>query len=219
MQAESEKEGDDQVKEREYKFETNGEEAEGRDENFCQSLCVFCCPKLSITQFIAIISILEFIVFIISLCLFGLSNDAFLAPDQHALAILGCADAKSTKNDYEFYRLIMPTFLHANLEHIAGNVAFQLYLGSCIESGIGFVRMAFLYLVSEIGGVLLAITVAPENYGVGASCAGYGLVGFIFSYLFTNWFYMGRQKKYLIMRIPSQRWYLTFLFSALFLMN
>jgi len=62
--------------------------------------------------------------------------------------------------------------------------------------------MAFLYLVSEIGGVLLAITVHPESYGVGASCAGYGLVGFIASYVFTNWFYMGRQRKNLIFRFP-----------------
>ena len=113
----------------------------------------------------------------------------------------------------------MPTFLHANLEHILGNVAFQLYLGSGIEDGIGFVNMAFLYLLSEIGGVLLAITVHPENYGVGASCAGYGLVGFIFSYIFTNWFYMGRQRNKLLCGFPFQRWYLLFLFLFFFLIN
>lgn len=79
--------------------------------------------------------------------------------------------------------------------------------------------MAFLYLVSEIGGVLLAITVHPESYGVGASCAGYGLVGFIFSYLFTNWFYMGRQRYNLIYGFPFQRWYLTIIFFILFAMN
>lgn len=180
---------------------------------------MFCCPKLNISQFIAIISILEVVVYIISLCLYGISNDAFLAPDPKALAILGSADAKSTKNDYEFYRLIMPTFLHANLEHIAGNVAFQLYLGSGIESGIGFLRMSFLYLVSEIGGVLLAITVHPESYGVGASCAGYGLIGFLFSYIFTNWFYMGRQKYNLLCGFPFQRFYLTLIFLFFFLMN
>ena len=59
-------------------------------------------------------------------------------------------------------------------------------MGSGIEYGIGFWWMAFLYLVSEIGGVLLCITVRPEMYGIGASCAGFGLVGYYFSYLFTN---------------------------------
>lgn len=106
---------------------------------------------------------------------------------------MGSADAKSLKNDYQFYRLIMPTFLHAHLEHISGNVFFQIYLGSGIEAGIGFVRMAFLYFVSSIGGVLLSLVFHPENYGVGASCAGYGLIGFLLAYLFTNWSYMARK--------------------------
>ena len=67
-------------------------------------------------------------------------------------------------------------------------------MGSGIEFGIGFWRMAFLYLVSEIGGVLLAITFHPESYGVGASCAGYGLVGWTAAYLFTDWDFMWRRK-------------------------
>jgi membrane associated rhomboid family serine protease len=58
------------------------------------------------------------------LCVLGVSNDSFLAPNDKALRLMGAADAKSTKNDYQFYRLIMPAFLHANLEHIAGNVFF-----------------------------------------------------------------------------------------------
>jgi hypothetical protein len=54
--------------------------------------------------------------------------------------------------------------------------------------------MAFLYIVSEIGGILLAITFYPEAYGVGASCAGFGLFGFYLSYIFTNFWYMLRKK-------------------------
>mgnify|MGYP002633512626 CR=1 FL=1 len=125
---------------------------------------------------------------------------------------MGAADAKSTKNDYQFYRLIMPAFLHAHFEHIFGNVLFQLYLGSGIEHGIGFFWMAFLYIVTEIGGVLLAITFHPEAYGVGASCAGYGLVGFGIAYLFTNWGFMGRTKEW-------QRIYLLSFCFLFFAMN
>ena len=40
------------------------------------------------------------IAFIISLCIYGVSNDDFLAPDGKALQVMGAADAKSTKNDY-----------------------------------------------------------------------------------------------------------------------
>jgi membrane associated rhomboid family serine protease len=87
----------------------------------------------------------------------------------------------------------MPAFLHANWSHISGNVSFQLLLGSGIEYGIGFWWMAFLYIVSEIGGVLLCITLRPEMYGIGASCAGFGLIGYYLSYLFTNFDFMGRK--------------------------
>ena len=106
----------------------------------------------------------------------------------------------------------MPAFLHGHFHHIAGNVAFQLYLGSGIEYGIGFWRMAFLYIVTEIGGVLLAITFHPESYGVGASCAGFGLLGWTGAYLFTNWSYMWRRPGW-------QSVYLLAFFLFFFLMN
>lgn len=173
---------------------------------------LFCCPKLDWLQFISIISFLEILVFIISLSVYGISNDSFLAPNYHGLRELGAADAKSTKNDYQLYRLLMPAFLHANFNHISGNVFFQLYFGSCIEYGIGFWRMTFLYLVTEIGGVLLSITFHPEQFGVGASCAGYGLIGFYLSYLFTNWGYMGRT-------VTFQRWYILIFVVLFFAMN
>lgn len=56
--------------------------------------------------------------------------------------------------------------------------------------------MAFLYFLSEIGGVLTSIVFHPEEYGVGASCAGFGLIGFIAAYVITNWNYMNRTRKY-----------------------
>ena len=34
------------IQERVYKFDNNGEDGEGRDENLCSSLFIFCCPKL-----------------------------------------------------------------------------------------------------------------------------------------------------------------------------
>ena len=88
------------------------------------SIALFCCPRLTFCSFIVIISIIEAIVYISSLCIYGLSDEAFLAPNPQTLAIMGMADAKSTKNDYQFYRLIMPMLLHGHLEHIAGNITF-----------------------------------------------------------------------------------------------
>lgn len=71
-----------------------------------------------------LISFVEILIFIISLAVYGVSNEDFLAPNYYGLRQLGAADAKSTKNDYQFYRLIMPAFLHAHFNHISGNVVF-----------------------------------------------------------------------------------------------
>lgn len=89
----------------------------------------------------------------------------------------------------------MPAFFNGSFKHIEGNVSIQIYFGSGIENVIGPLRMAFLYLTSQIG-VLLAMTVNPKYYGVGASCAGFGLIGFLFAYVFSNWSYMSRVNKY-----------------------
>lgn len=72
--------------------------------------------------------------------------------------------------------------------------------------------MTFLYLLSGFGGNLLSACIAPAQYGVGASTSVFGLVGFLISYSFTNFFYMGR-------KTPGQRWYLIGIYSFLILLN
>ena len=67
-------------------------------------------------------------------------------------------------------------------------------MGSGIEYGLGPVRILILYWLSGLGGILLSMCVNPTAHGVGASTAIFGLVGFYFSYLFTNFTYMGRMR-------------------------
>ena len=136
---------------------------------------------------------MEILVFIISCCIYGLSNEEFLAPDPHALRLLGWQDNVRAKNNYEYYRWVTPIFLHGHLEHLVGNVIGQLYMGSGIENGIGFWYFAFLYLLTGFGGNLLSAVCNPPAYGVGASTAVFGLVGYYISYIFTNWQFMSRK--------------------------
>ena len=65
-------------------------------------------------------------------------------------------------------------------------------MGSNIEAGIGPVNTIILYFLSGFGGILFSMDVHPNAHGVGASTAIFGLVGFYFSYLFTDWSRMGR---------------------------
>ena len=57
-----------------YGHKTNGEDSGARDENIFESLCCCICPKISITQFVVIISLIEIVVFIITISVYGLSN-------------------------------------------------------------------------------------------------------------------------------------------------
>jgi len=85
-------------------------------------------------------------------------------------------------------------------------------MGSGIEFGIGVVRMSFLYILSGLGGITLSMCVRPAAHGVGASTAVFGLVGYLLSYCFTNFFYMGRAN-------PGQRIFLPIFVSTLILLN
>ena len=140
-----------------------------------------------------IISIFEVVVFIISLCLYGgPKNDQFLAPKSKSLDVLGWQDNKKIKYEHQVWRWLTPTFLHGYFDHLSGNVIMQLILGVGIENGIGFAYMAVLYLSTGIGGNLLSAIISPEQFGVGASTADFGLVGFYVAYLITNSCYMYR---------------------------
>jgi|TARA_B110000238_G_C16068958_1_gene414044 membrane associated rhomboid family serine protease len=67
-------------------------------------------------------------------------------------------------------------------------------MGSNIENGISTKYMAFLYIISGFGGNLLSSVLNPTSYGVGASTAVFGLVGYYFQYIFTAWDFMGYEQ-------------------------
>jgi len=74
--------------------------------------------------------------------------------------------------------------------------------------------MAILYTLTSIAGVLFSIMLHPEQTAVGASCAGYGLLGFYLAYCISNYGYMSRQKER-----PYQFWFLITLAIFFFIMN
>lgn len=91
----------------------------------------------------------------------------------------------------QFYRLFTAMFLHSGIIHFLFNVVlFQFFAGISIERDIGSVRMAFIYIVSGIGGFLFTpIRTAPEidAVTVGASGAIYGLISCILIDLIFSW--------------------------------
>ena len=83
-----------------YPWVTNGRDSEARTENFFWSICTCACPKITWLSFIVIVSLFEIVMFIISISVMGLRNEAFLAPNPHALEAMGWQDGKKIKHDW-----------------------------------------------------------------------------------------------------------------------
>lgn len=84
-------------------------------------------------------------------------------------------------------------------------------MGAGIENGIGFGYMSFLYIISGFGGNLLSSVIRPADFGVGASTAVFGLVGFYIQYIFTHWQFMKKDW--------GQRLFLSLFTGILILLN
>ncbi|MCH0538752.1 rhomboid family intramembrane serine protease [Streptomyces sp. MUM 203J] len=83
--------------------------------------------------------------------------------------------------DGEWYRLVTSMFLHEEFWHIGMNMLLLWVLGGPLEVAFGRVRYLALYLLSGLGGSALSYVIAEPNVGgLGASGAGFGLIGATF---------------------------------------
>jgi membrane associated rhomboid family serine protease len=90
-------------------------------------------------------------------------------PAGHGLTYVGVAYG-------QWWRIVTGGFLHVNLLHIAFNMYLLYLLGQILEPALGSVRFAAVYLVSLLGGSLVALLVSPHELTVGASGAVFGLM-------------------------------------------
>ncbi len=81
----------------------------------------------------------------------------------------------------EWWRLITSMFLHADLDHLLGNMLMLYLAGELVEKYIGKWKFALLYFFSGIAGSLLyaAYEFFTGSYAdsIGASGAVFGIVG------------------------------------------
>jgi len=76
----------------------------------------------------------------------------------------------------EYWRLVMPMFLHIGLLHLLVNTYALYILGPILERVYGYGRFALLYVVCGIGSSLLSMTISP-HIAAGASGAIFGVAG------------------------------------------
>lgn len=81
-------------------------------------------------------------------------------------------------NDGEWWRLISATFLHANLQHLAGNMIGLVIFGRIVEAFVPRPWLLATYLASGLAGSLASWWLSPETHSVGASGGVMGVIAF-----------------------------------------
>lgn len=88
----------------------------------------------------------------------------------------------------QWWRFIVPMFLHGGVLHIGFNLLFQLRQGADLERDIGAWRIAIVYFASGIFGFVLGGNFAGAALAsTGASGALFGLIALILLDLIHNW--------------------------------
>ena len=87
----------------------------------------------------------------------------------------------------QYWRLFTAMFLHANLIHLGLN-AYALYLfGRTVESELGRLRFALIYLSSGLFASAVSYALSsPNGVAIGASGAIFGVFGAFFAYNFRR---------------------------------
>lgn len=130
---------------------------------------------------------------------FGISCPYFNSPDLPA-----CFGLKVNELIIagQWWRLITPVFLHANLLHIGFNMYALYALGPELERHFGHLAFLLLYLLSGFAGVALSfmLTGAPS---LGASTAVFGLLAAQGVFAYRNQRVFGRRARAALMSIVN----------------
>ncbi|KAF2838265.1 rhomboid-domain-containing protein [Patellaria atrata CBS 101060] len=98
----------------------------------------------------------------------------------------GSIDDKPSPN--QWWRFIVPIFLHSGLIHITFNMLVQVTLAREIEQSIGSLRFALVYFASGIFGFVLGGNYAGTGVAsMGASGALFGIIALLLLELLYSW--------------------------------
>jgi membrane associated rhomboid family serine protease len=88
----------------------------------------------------------------------------------------------------QWYRFIIPVFLHGGLVHIGVNLFGQFTLGASVEKKIGTLRLAVIYFASGIFGNIVGGNFAPKGLAtVGCSGSLFGIIALTFLNILYDW--------------------------------
>jgi len=108
---------------------------------------------------------------------------------------LGGAYAPSISGLNQWYRLVLPVFLHNNIWHLVYNMIAQLTYCISLEETLGLQKFILVYFGTGIMGNLLSCSINHTNVSIGASTSLFGAIGFECVYVFENYDDLGPRRR------------------------
>ena len=149
-----------------------------------------------VTYVIFVINILLFVVSILATNKQGESLNLFGGVSGQVLLEFGARQSLLTLSG-EWWRLVMPIFLHIGLLHFGMNTMVLLDFGPRVESTYGSARFLFLYVFTGIFGSVASVIwnlFWSQGYGLGAGASG-ALCGLLGVLLGATLGHQGRQAR------------------------
>jgi membrane associated rhomboid family serine protease len=126
-----------------------------------------------------IVSSVQLLILAIQLSLCGvapLDVNPLIGAYPDAISDWGGKNPYLLKNG-QWWRLVTPAFLHVGILQFLVNAAVQLETCAFFEREWGSLRYLWIYLLSEVGGVIVSASANPDSIAVGSSAAIMGLFG------------------------------------------
>jgi len=117
-------------------------------------------------------------------------------PSPITLRFMGAKYTPYIRDDFEYWRLLTPVFLHASIMHLAMNLFFLSQVGYTFELRWGSWQIALIFFLSGIAGDMLSCIGNPDVDSVGASGCLFGLLGADIVYMYINWDFIPKQLAY-----------------------
>ncbi len=116
-----------------------------------------------------------YVLIALNVVVFGLMTLAGGSTNAEVLLEFGASFAPYFRHG-EYWRLVMPMFLHIGVAHLLINMYALYLLGRILEHVYGYGRFAFLYVGSGIFSSYLTMAIGP-HIAAGASGAIFGIAG------------------------------------------
>jgi membrane associated rhomboid family serine protease len=115
------------------------------------------------------------------------NSTSFTNADGCSLSQL-CGLSGIDRSPNQWYRFIVPIFLHGGLVHVGANLFTQLFLGIRIEKKIGTWRLMVIYFAGGIFGFVLGGSFLPDGVpSVGCSGSLYAVIALTLLDLLYDW--------------------------------